>query len=336
MDYSHYLGIDMSKEWLDASILNCKNPRVTKHSQFKNTIKGFIQLLEWLRLQGIENFSKVFVCMEHTGVYTIPLCEFLSDNQMVYTLIPGAEISNSLGIVRSKNDQTDSKRIARYAYKNREEIRIHTLPSEPIRTLKALLSYRERLLKARHGFKVSSKEIGAFETDSIASLMGTRSDLMIEMCSTQMKQIEKDIDHLIAVHPELQKHYELLLSVPGIGRQNALYFIVYTQNFVRFTNSKQFASYSGIAPFSQSSGKSKKSKSKVSHKANKKMKTLLTSAVVCSWSTCPEYRLYFERQRKRGKNENSIKNAIRNKITSRVFAVIKRGSPYVNTHKFAS
>lgn len=334
MDYDHYLGIDMSKEWFDASILWTKSPRVTKHCQFENNEKGFKKLLNWLSQNGVEKLTKLFVCMEHTGVYTIPLCEFLTSSQIVYTLVPGSEISNSLGIVRSKSDKLDAKRIARYAYKNRDEIRIHSLPNESIRTLKVLLSYRERVVKSLHGFKVSSKELKAFETSTVASCID-RSAEIIEGFKKEINQIERDIDQFLETHAQLKRHYDLLLTVPGVGRQNALYFIVLTQNFVRFTCAKQFASYAGIAPFKQSSGKSRSSRSKVSHKANKKMKTLLTSAVVCSRNSCPEYRLYFERQIKRGKDKNSIKNALRNKINTRVFAVIKRGTPYVNTHGFA-
>ena len=69
---------------------------------------------------------------------------------------------------------------------------------------------------------------------------------------------------------------------------------------------------------------------------NKKMKALLSSAVVCSLRTCTEYQIYFEKQLKKGKNPNSVKNAIRNKIVARAFAVIKRNSEYVNTHAFAA
>jgi len=197
------------------------------------------------------------------------------------------------------------------------------------------LAYRDRLVKARHGFKVSSKEMKAFDTANVIKTICPRSEEMIQNLTQEMKQLEKDIDLFLENHPEIKRNYELLLSVPGIGRQNALYMIFYTKNFVSFNCPKKFASYAGIAPFKNESGKSKKSNSKVSHKANKKMKTLLTSAVVCSLSKCPEYLIYFNKQIKRGKNKNSIKNVLRNKIVSRAFAVVRRNSPYVNTHAFA-
>lgn len=336
MNYSYYCGIDMSKEWFDAAIIAVQNPRKTKHQQFENHEKGFEAFLKWLDQNDVKELSELFVCMEHTGVYTIHLCEFLTNQQINYTLVPGAEISNSIGIHRGKNDKLDAKRIARYAFKNRDDLRIHTLPSEELRVLKALLAHRERIIKARHAFKVSSKEMKSFDTSKVIDAICPRSKELIDQLTKEIKKVEKDIDSFLNEHPQIKKNYELLLSVPGIGRQNALYMIFFTKNFVSFDCPKKFASFAGIAPFRNESGKSKKSNSKVSHKANKKMKTLLTSAVVCSLSKCPEYLIYYNKQIKKGKNENSIKNVLRNKIVSRAFAVVRRNSPYVNTHAFAA
>lgn len=336
MNYSFFVGIDISKLWFDAAIRQPGKPRYVRHQQFENSEKGFKNFLKWLRQNQVKDFSLVFVCMEHTGVYTIPICQFLGQQSIAYTLVPGAEITNSQGITRGKSDKLDAKRIAAYALKNREEIRVHTLPNEAIRTLKTLLSYRDRLVKARHGFMISSKEIQAFETETVVNSILDDSQQMINQCSDQIKAIEKQIDAFIESNPELHNNYKLLLSVPGIGRQNALYMIVFTKNFVSFNCPKKFAAYAGIAPFKKSSGKSLHSSSKVSHKANKKMKTLLSSAVVCSLRTCSEYQIYYQKQLKKGKNEYSIKNVIRNKIVARAFAVIKRNSVYVNMHTFAA
>lgn len=336
MNYSYFIGIDMSKEWFDAAIRLPGKPRYVRHQQFENTEKGFKALLKWFKQNQIKDFSLVFICMEHTGVYTVPLCQFLSSQTITYTLVPGAEVTNSQGITRGKSDKLDAKRIAAYALKNREEIRVHTLPSEEIRTLKTLLAYRERVVKARHGFLVSTKELKAFETTTVAGSILDGSQQMIDKCTLQIKEVDKQINACLELHPELNKNFKLLLSVPGIGRQNALYMIVFTKNFVSFNCPRKFAAYAGIAPFKKSSGKSLNSSSKVSQKANKKMKALLSTAVVCSLRTCSEYQIYYERQLEKGKNQYSIKNVIRNKIVARAFAVIKRNSKYVNMHAFAA
>ena len=47
-------------------------------------------------------------------------------------------------------------------------------------------------------------------------------------------------------------------------------------------------------------------------------------------------RLYYQRKVAEGKEKESVINAVKNKLTLRAFAVIKRGTPYVNTMRFAA
>ena len=49
-----------------------------------------------------------------------------------------------------------------------------------------------------------------------------------------------------------------------------------------------------------------------------------------------EYKTYYERRTKEGKNKMSTLNIIRNKLIFRIFAVVKRGTPYVDLSKFAA
>ncbi len=50
----------------------------------------------------------------------------------------------------------------------------------------------------------------------------------------------------------------------------------------------------------------------------------------------PEMKQFYERRVQMGKNKMSTLNIIRNKLISRVFAVIKRQTPYVDTMKSVS
>jgi transposase len=336
MNYSFFVGIDISKLWFDVALLGVNAPRTTKQKQFENTPEGFVQLSQWLLSQGVSTLCEVFFCLEHTGVYSVPLSRFLNEQKLAYTLVAGNEIKQSSGITRGKNDQIDARRIAQYAYKNRDFIRIHTLPVDAIRKLKAMLAYRERLLKAKHGFQVAQKELNAFETDQVVDSITTQSQQMIQQIHQQVLDLDKALRAFLKSQPELKASYDLLLSVPGIGEQNAMYLIVVTQNFVCFDCPKKFAAYAGVAPYDSTSGSSLRSTSKVSHQANKKIKALMSSAVVCSLRTCAEYKDYYNKQIQRGKNPYSVKNALRNKIIKRAFAVIKKQTPYVDTHAYAA
>ena len=49
-----------------------------------------------------------------------------------------------------------------------------------------------------------------------------------------------------------------------------------------------------------------------------------------------QLKTYFDTKVENGKNKMLVLNNIRNKLLHRVFAVIKRQQPYVNTHNFAA
>lgn len=112
--------------------------------------------------------------------------------------------------------------------------------------------------------------------------------------------------------------------------------LVYTNCFTAFDDWRKFACYSGIVPFEYQSGTSIKGKKKINHFANKRLKALLSNAACTSIQHNPEMKQYYERRIKEGKNKMSTQNIIRNKIVARMFAVVGRGSEYVDTFKYAA
>ena len=50
----------------------------------------------------------------------------------------------------------------------------------------------------------------------------------------------------------------------------------------------------------------------------------------------PEMKLYYHKRIEQGKSKMSTVNIIRNKLIARVFAVVKRQTPYIDTFKFAA
>lgn len=335
MLFSFFQGNDISKDWFDAAIIAENAPKkVLANKRFDNTLKGFKEWFKWLKTQSNNQVDKALICMEHTGLYTVPFCCFLEEKGLNYTLVPGLAIKRSLGITRGKDDKIDAVRITQYIRKNHDEIDLYTLPDTAIRALKALATLRKRLMKSKHSFEVSAKELLSFEQSSVADIVNAHTQELLKTLKEKIKQVDKQMVELIAQHPSLKRNYDLSVSVPGVGPQIAIYLLIYTQNFVAFTKFRKFATYCGIAPFPHGSGKNDKAPNKVSHLANKLIKALLTNGAQSAIRYCPEMKQYVVRQEAKGKNKYSIINVVRNKLISRVFAVVKRGSPYVpiNNH----
>ncbi len=331
MKFKEALGIDVSKKKIDV-VLHCT--RVYK--QFSNTVKGFKELLKWSEKQTGLEVAQLLICFEHTGLYSLPLAVFLSEQKIAFCMESALQIKRSLGLTRGKNDSIDAKRIAEYVYLRREQLKPFVLPSINVLKLQKLLSLRERMVKQRAGFIGSMKEYKAMLKQKEHKLMFSVHKKTIHFLSKQIDSLEKEMIDLIQADEVMKELYNLIVSVKGVGLILASNLLVVTNCFRSFEDSRKFACYAGIAPFEKQSGTSLKMKSRVSHYANKKIKSLLNLSASSAVQADPELKAYYQRRVENGKSKMSTLNIIRNKIVHRIFAVVKRGTPYVSLYKHAA
>lgn len=331
MKFLETIGIDVSKETLDVII---HTAGLT--SQFENSTKGYKTLSKWVVSNVTCPREYLLFAFEHTGLYSFPLSVFLSENGYSFIMIPGLEMKRSLGIKRGKNDKIDAKAIALYAFRRKEEVIPYQLPSEELSELRRLLSLRERLVKHRAGYQASLNENERFLKKSDNPVFFEVHKKVISELNKQVVKIEKELYDLIKRDDQMKNMYDLITSINGVGPQTAMFMIAFTNAFTLFKDWRKFASYSGIAPFPYQSGTSIKGRTKVSHLANKKFKSLLSNCAASSILCNPEMKAYYKKRLQEGKHKMSTLNIIRNKLLARIFAVINRNTPYVNTLKYAT
>ena len=333
---SWFLGIDISKETLDVSLINQSDSKIFMDKKINNTLDGFEKMNRWLSKKHI-SIKDCLICMEHTGVYGLLLIIWLHQQDVAFCVESGLQIKKSLGIARGKNDKIDARRIAIYAMEKKDKLKPFVLPAENLMEIKQLLTYRDQLVRLRTSFKNSLKS--HIEYKKIISSDYVTSDItkQIESLDESIDQTEKQIIATIKSDKELNKNFSLATSVKGIGLVIAAFMLVSTNNFTGFENGRKFACYSGIAPFPYESGESIKKQTKVSNYSNKKLKSLLSNGANSAKRHDPEIRAYYKRKTKEGKDHKLVINAISCKLVNRVFAVVKRQSPYVSLYqqKFA-
>jgi len=331
MKIEETLGIDVSKKTIDVRLHNQGGYR-----QFENKNKGFRALLVWMKKQTGLRLDQVLICFEHTGLYSLPLAVYLTDQEIVFSMVSALEIKRSLGIVRGKNDKVDAQRIAEYAYLRKDQLKAFVLPSTDILHLQKLLALRERMVKQRAGYIGSKKEYKAMLKQKDYESVFSVHQKMIHYLSKQIGDLENEMKELITKDQKMNELYKLMVSIKGVGSIVAANFLVVTNCFQSFSDSRKFACYAGLAPFEKQSGTSLKTRSRVSHFANKKMKSLLNLSASSAIQADPELKAYYLRRVEMGKSKMSTLNIIRNKIVHRIFAVVKRGTPYVPLYQHAA
>ncbi len=323
MNYKWFVGIDISKGTLDLVLYKKELQKKSPHCQILNNSKGFRTINKWLKDQNAILQDTLF-CMEHTGIYGIEIASYLN-NKASYCMEAATHIKRSLGLTRGKNDKVDAYQISRFCYLHREELTPTKLPTKSMVLLKSLINERERLVKVR----VIDKRIIAemyFEANKPCI---ERARNRINLLTDDIEQIESEIKQIIKEDMEIEQNYNLVTSVTGIGLVNAVMFILFTNNFKSITDARKYACYTGIAPFEHTSGISIRGKTRVSKLANRRIKVNLTNGARSAVQNDPELKLYYNRKREEGKEHGTVMNAVKFKLITRVFATVKRGTPYV-------
>lgn len=327
-----FVGIDVSKKTLDVVVYDSSKKRAdsSNYKQVTNDEDGFKSLVDWLKTFQ-RSLSSVVIGMEHTGSYSFELRLFLEKKGIDYCAYNPYHLKHSLGLARGKNDKVDATRIANYTYLHREDLTYSHLSGSTVMALQGLLAERKRYVTDRATHMAVLNDTSAKARNSSAK----RTQALIDYLSKQIEAVEKEMEKIIKKDPPVAGNYILLTSIKGIGLVNAIQTIVHTDNFQAFETAREYASYLGIAPFSNTSGTSIKGRSHVSSIRPKKLKADLTQAARVAIKCDREMAEYFLRKTGEGKAYGVVLNAVKFKLVCRMFAVIKRQSKFVDLKKYA-
>lgn len=133
MDFCYFIGIDIAKDTLDWAVYTQQGVHLSIHTP--NTPAGIkTALSEFKTLSGWNPKQAVF-CMEHTGIYNTHLLKLLYELKLAVWLESSLQIKQAGGMQRGKTDKVDARRIAQYAYRFRDQIRLWEPPREVIQQL---------------------------------------------------------------------------------------------------------------------------------------------------------------------------------------------------------
>lgn len=325
MEFKFFIGIDVAKNWLDFSVLEQNNQLF--YVRVDNSKSGILSVISKLKEHGVDLKSSVF-CLEHTGIYKNHLLDFLIKKKIAVWVETSIRIKQSLGMQRGKNDKIDSYRIALYAFRNRDSMKLWQPPREEIKKLQYLITIRARLVSIIHQLKTPIKEAKGYVDAGLIKLEARVCKSSIEAVEKDLINIEKQIKEHIRQDVQLNNLFNIITSIDGVGDVVATNIIATTNEFKNFTDAKKYACYAGIAPFEHSSGSSIRGRTRVSHMANKSIKRLMHMAALSAIKMKGELRDYYLRKVEEGKNKMAVINAVRNKLLIRIFTLVRQNRKY--------
>ena len=304
---SHFVGIDVSKDWLDVHVLNDFADR------FENTPEGLRDLVQRLGALPIER-----IVMEATGGYErLAAAELTAAALPVVVVNPRQvrDFAKALGKL-AKTDRIDAEVLARFAEAIRPELR--PLADEAQQKLRETLARRSQLIGMR------TMEMNRLK-QARSPRVRTDHEAVLEFLDERIQAINEDLDGLIQDAPAWLVKADLLKTVPGIGDQTARTLLAELTE-LGSTSRQQIAALVGVAPINRDSGMHRGKRTTAG--GRNQVRTALYMATLAATSHNAVIRAYYKKCLAAGKPKKVALVACMRKLLVIVNAMLREQKPW--------
>ena len=301
-------GVDISKEHLDV----CRLPDGIQR-RFGNTAAGHKALIKWIPADDVER-----VVYEVTGRYHrlferslsqagLPICKVNPRRARHF-----AEASGKL----AKTDAIDARMLADMG--SAMKLEIHVPASKAIESIKELLMAKRALVK--DGTATQNR---AHSLES--PLLKKQNAKRLENINKGILAIEAEMKALVAADAELKQRYDILISIPGIGKGAAMSLLADMPELGKLTN-KEVAALVGVAPMTRTSGKWQGRSSIRGGRRELRHDLYMPALVACTYNA--DMKVVYERLIKAGKLAKVAITAVMRKLTILANALLRKNQKW--------
>jgi len=313
----YYLGFDVSKDTLDGVLTNLKTK--TEYFQIDNTKES---INKWLN--EIELPKKVLVGCESTGNYHLMLQNIFVRSDFLFKVLNPLLVKQftRTTIRKKKTDMSDSLIIAKLlAQKEGRVVKENELDV----TLKTLQRTLKKISNEKHKFALIRKSLKYLESNKDIEYLDKL------LCDLEENIYNKVVEyvHYLKNRCSDNKDIQLLESIIGISFRLALIISTEIGDINRFNDPKELIAFSGLDPKIRQSGHCLNSQGRLTKRGSPHLRTALFIAASVARRFDPELKEYYEKKRKEGKRYTVAVCAVARKMSNRVYAVLKRKTPYV-------
>ena len=289
-----YVGIDVSKSHLDVYIHPAGIARRVTND--KSGLKALTALLQ--------SQSPDVTVVEATGRYHRPCHRHLhAAGFCVAVMNPfrTRKFADMMGQL-AKTDEIDARTLALFAAMVKPKTT--PPPTQEVAQLAELLTARRQVGTEMTTLKVQG---GQCESKLVARQIRAR----LKMCERHQKALETEIRALIQQHPELQRRFDILTSVPGIAFVTAATLIAELDE-LGAANAAQISALVGVAPMNCDSGAWRGQRKIRGGRQN--VRNALYMAAISAIRANPDLAAFYSRLREKGKPFKVAVTAVMRKL----------------------
>lgn len=297
-----YIGIDVSKAWLDVAV-----EPTGEYWRTENSLPCMTELIKRMAV-----LRPRCIVVEATGGYEAQLVKCLcAANLPVARVNPGRVRRFAQGLNwLAKTDKIDAQLLARFGEKAIP--RLTLLPTEHERRLAALAKRRKQVLDM---LVSEHNRLDTADPDVCPYIQG-----ILNMLQKQLDELDQAIQSLIDNTPDLKDKQDLMLSVPGVGKVTASTLASQLPE-LGSCDRKEIAALVGVAPFCHDSGK-KRGKRMIKG-GRPAIRRVLYMATLCATRYNPVIKRFYARLISNGKETKVAIVACMHKLLTILNAMIR-------------
>jgi transposase len=304
-----FIGIDVCKAWLDIACLPALPVNKALPTRVVNEQTGHAQLLAQLK-----QLSPRLVVLEATGGFETALARCLYLAGIAVAVVNPKRVrdfAKATGVL-AKTDQLDANVLARFAQCVQPQV--YPLADDAQQEITELVDRRAQLVAMRAQEKTRLATVLPIARHSVRE--------HIQWLDGRIKQIEGDLDKRLKQSPLYRPKYDLLESVPGVGRVTVSAMLGRLPELGTLSH-KRVAALVGVAPFADDSGKRRGQRYIRGGRAD--VRCALYMATLTATRCNPVIRAMFQRLSQKGKPFKLTMTACMHKLLTILNAILKSG-----------
>ncbi len=301
-------GIDAAKATLDVAAYG-----VEGSARFGNDAAGWRALAAWLAERGVDR-----VGIEASGGYERGVSAHLRQQGLELVIHQPVHIRAFARFkrIKAKNDKLDASVIAA-ATAQTDLVRAAGDPQ--------LIELCERLTAYEQAADLVAQLKTMLEHVALSDLRA-QYEAQLKGLKLWKRRLAKDLVDRIAEHPGLQRRYELVASLPGVGQIVAASLVLRMPELGAMARG-QAASLLGVAPFDRDSGKSHGERHIFGGRARVRRMVYLAAAVA---KRCDRgFKAFADRLAAAGKKPKVVLVAVMRKLIEAANIVLGRGTAWL-------
>lgn len=327
MKQADFVGIDVSARELVVAVR--RGGGGAEMLRFGNNAEGHRKLVRCVTKRG----RSARVALESTGVYSLDVALALERAPRVEVMVANPRAVKDFGdalLKRTKTDLEDAVVILEF---------VERMPFEPWRppsqNALVLRAIARRITAMTQAAAAEKNRLHA--SDFLAAAAGViRRDIQVNL-----RHLERRIgclaDHAVAIirgDEELNRKFEHLISVKGIGQASAVQILGELQVLPADMTARQWVAHAGLDPRSHDSGTSVNRPARISKIGNQRLRAALFMPAMVATQHEPCIRAYAETLKARGKKPLQAITAVMRRLLHSIHAMFRFDVPF-DPMKFA-